>query len=211
MKKTLLFGISAVLFTMSANAVEYKPYVSAKLNYSKMDNTAKFTNSFGPLSATQEYNVDDDVVGGSLAGGIKINFVRFELEGNLHQKAEKTVAGTNASIENNSIMFNTYIDIPTNTLFTPYIGFGSGIAIVRAKDPEINLSKTNANFAWQAGVGTAVEVTKNIAVDLGYRYVDNGSSTLSSRETNYMDVNSSQKWKLKSRSNEFYLGMRYTF
>lgn len=210
MKKTLLFGISAVLFTISANAMEYKPYVSAKVNYNMMKNDIKSTYID---EDTEKFSVNDNVLGGSVAAGIKAGMIRSELEGNIHQNAKKTKEweegdSSKFSVKNNSLMWNTYLDIPTNTPVTPYIGAGIGVARLKAtvknSDEESdNISKSSTNFAWQVGAGTAVEVTKNIAIDLGYRYVDNGSFKVYSDEF--------ETDKLDSISHEIYLGMRYTF
>ncbi len=255
MKKTLLLGISAVLFAMNANGAEtysygyvypyagnvayaqpygntavptvpaqnqagrrthtqrssyatgIRPYVSAKVNYNMMKNDVKVTESYGPLSWNAKDNVDDDVLGGSIAAGIKAGMIRSELEGNLHQNAEKTIYGLKASVKNNSLMWNTYLDIPTKTPLTPYIGAGIGVARLKATEKDTDINKASTNFAWQVGAGTAVEVTRNVAVDLGYRYVDNGSYDVFKEKVG----NEEYKINLDSTSHEIYLGMRYTF
>ena len=187
----------------SSYATGIRPYVSAKVNYNMMKNDVKVTESYGSRSSTEKADVDDDVLGGSVAAGIKAGIIRSELEGNLHQDAEKTIYGLKASVKNNSLMWNTYLDIPTKTPLTPYIGAGIGVARLKATVKDADINKTSTNFAWQIGAGTAVEVTRNVAVDLGYRYVDNGSFKVYSDE--------SETDKLDSTSHEIYLGMRYTF
>ena len=191
----------------SLNAMGIRPYVSAKVNYNMMKNNVKGTATYGPLSLTEKDNVDDDVLGGSIAAGIKAGMIRSELEGNIHQDAEDTDGGSKSTLKNNSLMWNTYLDIPTKTPLTPYIGAGIGVARLKATVKDADINKSSTNFAWQVGAGTAVEVTQNVAVDLGYRYVDNGSYDVFKEKVGDVET----KINLDSTSHEIYLGTRYTF
>jgi outer membrane autotransporter protein len=104
-------------------------------------------------------------------------------------------------------MFNAYYDIDTGTRFTPYVGAGLGYAHLKAKaNGDVYGSESADNLAWQLGAGVSYAATDNISVDLGYRYTDYGSLT-----SKYSDEDGSEKFKIDSDANEFYLGVRYAF
>jgi opacity protein-like surface antigen len=75
---------------------------------------------------------------------------------------------------------NGYIDLGTWFGITPYVGGGVGVA-ARGLDGLIDntfgyakdTSKTS--FAWQVGAGLAFNVTPNLELELGYRYLDMGN------------------------------------
>lgn len=100
-----------------------------------------------------------------------------------------------------TVMVNAFLDFPTDTAFTPYIGAGIGTAYV---DTEVTSqrdmllggieghggqylyqahhrykgSDSSWNFAWQASAGFSYQVADNMALDLSYRYSDFGSSDI---------------------------------
>jgi opacity protein-like surface antigen len=59
-------------------------------------------------------------------------------------------------------------------MFTPYIGAGAGLAIVDGDttfdDAPYGYGNGGVGFAFQLGAGLTVDVTENIALDLGYRF-----------------------------------------
>ena len=201
MKKTLLLaGVASTLLVMNANAVELQHYVSAKFTNSDMSNDVKYE--------TVKENADDNVLGASIAYGVKIGTIRTEVELNIHEDAEKKYADEyetwKNSVENNSVMLNAYYDIDTGSKFTPYIGGGIGVAKLKGKvsyDEETDSVK-NDSFAWQLGAGVSYAMTDNLSLDAGYRYVD------------YGDVTIKEDWgkvEFDSTSHELHIGARYTF
>jgi opacity protein-like surface antigen len=66
---------------------------------------------------------------------------------------------------------------------TPYIGAGIGTARVTTSDFESLVvppfsgapAQTQWNLAWAAMAGTAIAVSPNLQVDVGYRYLDVGN------------------------------------
>jgi opacity protein-like surface antigen len=60
-----------------------------------------------------------------------------------------------------TIMGNGYFDLDTGTAFKPYVGAGVGYSFAKN-------SKDGVALAGMAGV--AVDLTQNIALDVGYRY-----------------------------------------
>ncbi len=209
MKKTfLLAGVAVSLFAFNANALNFQQYVSVKANYSDSNNKSKLKDTNFKLSMDHK----DKVYGGSFAYGIKMGYIRTELELNLHQDAEDYFTnddglGTKIKAENNSVFINAYYDINTGTKFTPYVGGGLGIAKLKAKltvpTTSESYSKSSDEFSWQLGAGVSYAATNNLSIDLGYRYADYGSFAVVKGST--------FSHKIEPRSNEFYLGIKYAF
>ena len=202
-KILLMAGVATVLFATNANALDFQQYVSVKGTYNDMSNKVKWVDPGDEKEPTGKNKLNDEVFGASFAYGVKTGPVRTELELNWHDDAEKKDDGDKIKIENNSIMLNAYYDIDTGTKFTPYVGAGLGMARLKIKEKsDENWSKSSNEFAWQLGAGVSYAATDNVSVDLGYRYVDNGSFSWSDED---------ERYKFSSHSNEFYLGVRYAF
>ena len=86
-------------------------------------------------------------------------------------------------------MANAYVDLGTWCGVTPFVGAGVGLASHKlaglndvgggAATGGIGIAPdTNqANFAWAVMAGLSLNVTPNLKMELGYRYVDMGSIT----------------------------------
>ncbi len=89
---------------------------------------------------------------------------------------------------------NAYVDLGTWWCITPYIGAGIGTARVEISNfldqgvgslagggigPSLVSAQSGAqwNFAWALHAGLSYQVTQNMAVDLGYSYVNLGNGT----------------------------------
>lgn len=119
-----------------------------------------------------------------------------------------------------TLMLNTWVDIPTGTAITPYLGGGIGFAFIdyttnynisdkgAGTDNESNkATKNKTNFAWSLGGGVAYDVTERWTVDLGYRYIDAGKV----KATFNSDPGVWAKSKTKVQTHDIQLGVRYTF
>jgi opacity protein-like surface antigen len=214
-KMLLLAGVAAGLFAANAQALEFTPYVGAKVKYVDMSNDFTWGDTF---------DIDDNVFGGSLAAGLSTKVtngaVRAELEYNKNGDAEKThfvtyrdedgrdIGNVKLKLKTQSVMLNAYYDIDTGTQFTPFVG--GGIGYTRAKvslafDGEKNTVTARGKdtaFTWQLGAGVAYAVNDNVTVDAGYRYVDCNDFDYSDSE-NDVSVDTS--------AHEFYIGARYAF
>jgi opacity protein-like surface antigen len=78
-----------------------------------------------------------------------------------------TVAG---DIKFNNFMFNIIARIPVGVIH-PYWGAGFGFSHydISAKD-EGSGTENNTSYAWQLLTGLEIDLTPNLAVDVGYRY-----------------------------------------
>ena len=220
MKKTLLLaGVATALLVANVNAAEFKPYVAVKALYTDVDSNMDWAYSDEYGSEKESYDVGDKGWGASLAIGVSNKLshgaVRAELEFSQKADADSSYTSYDETFKNKiqaqTLMLNAYYDIDTGTKLTPYVGAGIGYAKLEAKDEYWNLeygkSIDKNNFAWQIGVGAAYNLTNNVSLDAGYRYIDYGN--LSSSEID--DWGGHEKAKVDLTANEFYIGARYMF
>jgi opacity protein-like surface antigen len=90
-------------------------------------------------------------------------------------------------------MFNGYVDLGTWSRITPYLGAGVGFAYNNLSGlTDTGYAYSNGvqsttggyandhgkwNFAWSLMAGLSFDVTQNLKLDLGYRYLDYGKFT----------------------------------
>ncbi|HBP9056128.1 TPA: porin family protein, partial [Escherichia coli] len=97
----------------------------------------------------------------------------------------------------NTLMLNAYYDFRNDSAFTPWVSAGIGYARIHQKTTGIStwdygygysgresLSRSGSadNFAWSLGAGIRYDVTPDIALDLSYRYLDAGDSSVSYKD-----------------------------
>lgn len=193
--------------------------------------------SAGPLRASGEWAEmfnSQFTLGGALAVGYDFYSqfklpVRAELEfamrgDNKKTKSDSIGGGFNGELKSvtnaSTLMANFFYDFRNDSDFTPYVTAGAGLAFIRAENKlrvqnadltYFDRSKSVTNFAWNLGAGVAYNFNENVAVDLGYRYVNMGVANMSSS----YDFGSGVKGKLESDNylynHEIALGVRYTF
>ncbi|MGA8172260.1 MAG: porin family protein [Methylocystis sp.] len=86
----------------------------------------------------------------------------------------------NAGLSTALFMANGYVDLGTWRGITPFVGGGVGIAShkfagLTDSGGGVATDATQANFAWALMGGLALNVTPNLKIELGYRYVDMGN------------------------------------
>jgi opacity protein-like surface antigen len=93
-----------------------------------------------------------------------------------------TAGDTTARFQATSLLFNGYFDLGTWRALTPYIGAGIGAAALRVSDyastgaPPFSATGANntINLAFAAMAGVAWNLSSNLAIDFGYRYLNAG-------------------------------------
>jgi opacity protein-like surface antigen len=130
-------------------------------------------------------------------------------------------------------MLNGYVDLGNWSGFTPYFGAGLGFAynkISGMTDQGFNYTATagfptggyfgdngSTSFAWALMAGTSFDVTHNLKLEFGYRYLNYGSfksgssNCLSGQATPTFNC---QNFNVKANqlaSNDFHIGLRYYF
>lgn len=198
MKKLLLLSTIAMVAT-SASALEVRPYVEGKISQNWIKAEYKET------GFTKE-NMKDNVFGGSLEVGAKINQFRVGLEGYYNDKAEDHLADIiPVKMESKGIFLNGYFDIPLPELkqVKPYVGVGVGYSWLKetANLNEWGLGKESIkdkDWGWNVGLGVGYALNDNIDLTLGYKYEDLGEIKDSDSKTDFTN-------------HKVFLGLRYTF
>ena len=142
-------------------------------------------------------------------------------------EGEKASLSPLRSGSNGLILANGYLDLGTWYRITPYIGAGVGVAINRlgsVTDYNENYygapsgssqANTRTNFAYAFMAGFSYALTDNLAVDVGYRYVNMGK--LQSGQINCYGGsgscgdNSREVQSYRLQAQDVRLGLRYTF
>lgn len=70
---------------------------------------------------------------------------------------------------------NGYYDFKNDSIFTPYVTAGVGIAKNTVKGNGLT-TKSRTNFAWNAGLGSKINMTSNIDLDVSYKYAGLGKA-----------------------------------
>jgi opacity protein-like surface antigen len=151
-----------------------------------------------------------------LGAGFRSKWIRGDLtvDYGLAEKYQGTVVTANdvtAKIQTDTALLNIYADLGTWYRMTPYIGAGIGTARVTVSEfestvsPPFSGSPTHSqwNLAWAAMAGTAFAISRNLQIDLGYRYLNFGN-TKSSDGGGYMTFRN-------VAAQEVRLGLRWSF
>ena len=215
MKKILLLaGIATFALVSNAKALEVSPYVSAKLSYDWAKNDAVWSWAEDNDRDSSKVKMHKNTWGGHYALGAKAGAIRTEVEYNHYKDTKKKVPSWDEKfrLQNKSLMFNVYYDINTCTRWTPYVGAGMGVSLLKltekATDSAWKQNNKSYNFAWQVGAGVAYDLTRNIALDAGYRYINAGAAVAERRSYGEYGFD---KFKFDTAAHEIYLGARYTF
>jgi opacity protein-like surface antigen len=115
-----------------------------------------------------------------------------------------------------TIFANAYYDFHNDSAFTPYVGGGIGLAIIKSKyELEVDtgmgsysdsFNDTNTSLAYNLGLGCSYDFNDSITADLAYRFV--GTSY---HETDKNLFGSKIGVGMANYANEFSLGLRYNF
>ncbi len=149
-----------------------------------------FANSDTPVRAEIEYSFRS----------------QFKNEGNYHVGGSTVTNKMESNMH--TLLASAYYDFYNESIFTPYIGAGLGMAFIDGHT-ELNVGGTHYSeqmddtvFAWHAGAGVGIALNERITADLGYRYL--GTSTVNA-EIAGGDISTDLS------SHEFSVGIRFGF
>jgi opacity protein-like surface antigen len=122
-----------------------------------------------------------------LGAGFRHNWLRADvtIDYAAAQKYQGTIVTSDdvsAKIQTDTALLNLYADLGTWSRFTPYIGAGIGTARIAVSDFEGPMPPLTGaaghsqwNLAWAAMAGTAFAISRNLQIDVGYRYLSFGN------------------------------------
>ena len=162
LKSVLVVSVVALPLFGVAHAADNNAYVPSDVAtstgfYLRGDGGASFLNWSGGK---------DDVtwlVGGGLGYQFNDN-IRTDITGDWSGKYD---IAPGAKINTTTVMGNVYYDWANDTAFTPYIGVGAGYGWINGSGVA-----DDAGLALGATAGVSVDMTSNLALDVGYRFRD---------------------------------------
>lgn len=151
-RSALAIGLMACVSStaaMAADAYAPEPVVSASSFYIRGDAGWSWL-------STKDNDNSVAVIGGG---------VGYRFTPNLRADVRGDYAGLGSSDHYlGTVLGNLYFDIPTQTIFTPYVGAGLGYGWSDSNGDNRN----GGAFAAMAGV--EINLTDNLSADVGYRY-----------------------------------------
>jgi opacity protein-like surface antigen len=104
-------------------------------------------------------------------GGVGYQYSDFlRMDATVNRSGNYTIA-PGSTINTTTVMGNVYFDWKNESAFTPYVGAGIGYGWVNGP-----IFPGNNGLALGANAGVAVDLTSNLAVDVGYHFRDIGST-----------------------------------
>lgn len=122
----------------------------------------------------------------------------------------------NHDVTSQRVMLNAYRDVAINNAWSVYGSAGAGLAQLKSGGWQGNESRrygeaTRIGLAWSVGVGISAVASDNLHIDLGYRYVDMGSTESGWNTFGNARGLQDEKMRLDLASSEFHLGARWAF
>ncbi len=177
---SLVIAMILLLFVGTVSAHASGPYVGlyAGGNVPGSSTAHDTAGDFG-LSFTPAVQ-GSAVLGWNLEPGSSVGEGRIELEyshrSNRLDKVtfvEGTVAG-GGELTSDSLLFNCFAVSREPGSYHPYLGVGAGAARVVAANLTVSRqpfsNDSSIVFAYQAGIGIDISLTKHLTLDLGYRF-----------------------------------------
>lgn len=139
--------------------------------------------------------------------------LEFAMRGNNKENDSNEFGSFQYKYNASTLMANFYYDFRNESAFTPYVGAGVGLAFIGV-DNKMDIGgvrivrddETFTNFAFNLGAGVAYSFTDNLAVDLGYRYLNMGYIESTGTRNNIKHTTESNLY-----NHEIMLGARVTF
>ena len=149
--------------------------------------------------AFEQHSAGDTVFIGGGAGYEFNNWLRFDATAEYRAKTQVNAFGSytygggtygdayQGYLKSWVFLANGYVDLGTWNCFTPFVGAGIGTAYVQMADLTdmgigtsgrgMGRNSSKWNLAWALYAGVGYTVTKNLKIDLSYRYLNYGSVT----------------------------------
>jgi opacity protein-like surface antigen len=163
-KSFLLAGVVALPLSVAAQAADINPDVPTEVETSQYGIYLRGDVGWSFLEWTGGAD-DDAFVGG---GGIGYQYNEaFRTDLTVDWTGNYQVA-PGAQISTTTVLGNAYLDWANDTMFTPYVGAGVGYGWVNGK----GTAPDKDGLALGLAAGVAVDLTNNLAVDVGYRFRD---------------------------------------
>lgn len=202
-----VFLVFLLLAVLAAPAFAAGPYVGAEGGVTFLEK-AKVTQDGFP-----DFDLKTDTgFGLGLVGGFDFGTYRLEGEFAYRRNNNKEVSlggltgGIGGDYSSMALMVNGYYDFKmVSPVLYPYLGVGIGGArdSLKVEDGGTVIDDDQFVFAYQAAAGVAFNVTKELTLDLGYKY-------FATTKPEFEDADGA-KAKVEYMSHNIFLGVRYSF
>jgi len=228
--KVKLISVAALIIFMipvgcAATPIRPGAYMSGFLGVTVPNDTMVTTDDFIANTTFNDRVELNPGINIGMTGGYDFGYLR--LEGELSYKHSEMKNITDQSdnfsfrnVDGNlaalALMFNSFVDLHTNSIVTPYVGGGIGFATLYLSDTfgtdtrggtlsraQLYENDSDSVFAYQVGGGVEIALNRELSLDLGYRYF----GTSSARFDSSFDKNT----KLKYESHNATVGFRFKF
>jgi len=226
-KRFIVFAFLITLFIptiCSAIPPRLGQYVSGFLGLTVLKDRDATSFQFGPGATTFNDRIEFDP-GINIGGTYGFDFGFLRLEGELSYKngemstiteqiSQTRFTNVDGRLGALAMMLNAFLDLHNETMVTPYFGGGVGFASLHLSDTfgtdtttgirtELYRSDNDTVFAYQAGAGMEIALTRRLTLDLGYRY-------FVTEKANF-NKNSSLTTDMKFESQNVSVGLRMKF
>ena len=178
LKTLLLAGVVAVPMSVASQAADIAPDVPSDVDTSLSGLYVR--GDIGWSFLEWSGGADDNAFVGGGGIGYQYNDM-FRTDLTVDWAGDYEIA-PGAEISTTTILGNAYLDFANDTMFTPYVGAGVGYGWVNGSGTAAD--KDGLALGLRAGV--AVDLTNNLAVDVGYRFRDimtSGADTMEHQAT----------------------------
>ncbi|MBA0397432.1 porin family protein [Stenotrophomonas maltophilia] len=122
----------------------------------------------------------------------------------------------NHDVSSQRLMLNVYRDLTLAQGWTVYGAAGAGLARITSGGWQGNESRrydsaTRTGLAWSLGAGVSYAASQQLTLDLGYRYVDMGSTESGWNAFGNARSLQDEKMRLDLASSEIHVGARWAF
>lgn len=163
-KTILLAGAVLVPLSAAAQAADIAPDIPSEVDTSQMGVYVRGDLGWSFLEWSGGNDDNAFVAGGGIGYQFNDNF-RSDITADF--SGDYQIA-PGAEISTTTLLGNLYYDFANDSAFTPYLGVGAGYGWVNGS----GTAADSDGFALGAAAGVAVDLTNNLAVDVGYRFRD---------------------------------------
>lgn len=186
MKKSLITAVALAALAAAAGQASAADYAAPAgptyMPYISVFAGASFPNDINTTRTAIDYSQHSDtsyVFGGAI--GMDWNsMIRTEIElshsqwngNNFYVGGAPTPTG-NANTSSTYLLGNVWLDWKNDSVFTPYVGGGLGVAFVNFNQTTaggVGYTGSDTVLAYQLGAGVNFAVSDQMSLDVGYRY-----------------------------------------
>ena len=222
-KSTLILCALALCGLLAATPAQAGDYIGGNISYTAPQD-ADFEYKNFPLVIESSYS--DGVGFGLVFGKSYDNNLRIEGElgyrsndlDSFNEEGESFAADGDISVF--SFLFSTYYDLVNPSRLTPYFGAGLGGAYAnldaRLIDPALEdlvFSDEALALTYQLGGGVACKITRELTLDLGYRFFSTANLKFKDQDNTLVDIDGNvlNSFETDYSAHNVSLGLRLAF